>query len=116
LSNVKFAELENKLTLKHGKINIPKMTINSSLGYMIIDGTKTVDQFMDFQVQIPSSLVKRAATYSLFSKANSKKEKDENRKEDEIVYRSDNGSLAYVYVHILGHIDDFKVNMGKRKK
>jgi hypothetical protein len=115
LSNVKFAEMENKFTLKHGKITIPKMTINSSLGYMIIDGTKTVDQYMDFQVQIPSSLVKRAATYSLFNKANSNK-KDENRKEDEIIYKTENGSLAYVFVHVLGHIDDFKVNMGKRKK
>jgi hypothetical protein len=120
LKRVRFDKIENTLDVKNGTIHIPKMLINSSLGYILIDGKQSVDLDMDYQVQVPLKLVKKAITNALFKR---KKNADGTEAElnedelpaDEIVSRPKGGSGAYIYVHILGKPEDYKIRTGKRK-
>lgn len=120
LNRVRFDKIENVLDIKNGVVHIPKMLINSSLGYMLIDGRQNADMNMDYQVQVPLKMVKQAIVNTLFKRKKKADGTEEALSEDElptdeIVSRPEGGSGAYIYVHILGKPDSYKIKTGKRK-
>ncbi|HEY4207266.1 MAG TPA: AsmA-like C-terminal region-containing protein, partial [Puia sp.] len=68
LNIVRFDTLRDKLSFKDGALNIPSMNINSSLGFMEISGTQSLDTHMEYYIRIPLKLVTQVGFRMLFGK------------------------------------------------
>lgn len=112
VSKVKFDTLKNEITFDKGTIFIPKMTINSSLGFMELSGNQKMNETMDmdYEIGVPWKMIGNVAANKLFKR--NKKPTDEN--DDEIQFRQEKSK--FVYVTVKGGIDDFKVNVGRKRK
>jgi len=110
---VKFDTLQNHIDFVNGTINIPNMTINSTLGFMMISGTQDMDYNMEYYVRVPLSLVAGTGFKALFGK---NKEEVDPDQEDEIEYVDPEKKQAYVNIKIVGDAEDFKVTLGKDKR
>jgi len=87
---------------------------------MMLDGRQSVDMDMDYQVQNPLKLVRQVVVNTLFKKKKNPDgtEEDVNVDElpaDDIVARPIQGKVSYLYVHLVGSPDNFKIKPGKRK-
>lgn len=111
LTSIKFDTLQNHMDFTNGTLNIPNMTIESTLGHMDISGSQDMDDNIDYYFRIPWSLVKDAAKSKLFGT----KAKDPNA-EDEIVEVDPNKKTKYLNINVTGNIDDYKVRLKKQKK
>jgi hypothetical protein len=114
LSNVRFDTLSNTFDLKDGVLNIPRMNINSSLGFIELSGKQSLDLKMDYFIRIPLGLVTSVGFKSLFG-GKSKNEVDPDQ-EDAIVYRDDNKRIRFVNVNMKGTPDDYKISLGRDRK
>ena len=113
LQNIRFDTLQNKLDINKGKIRIPSMTIESTLGHMELSGTHDSEQNIDYYLRIPWKTVKKAAWQKLFG---SKKDTiSDTQQEDEIVEVDPNENIKYLNLKIKGRIDDYKISLGKKK-
>ncbi len=113
LTNIKFDTIQNHLDIVNGSINIPNMTIVSSLGHMQLSGTQDLDNNnIEYYLRIPWKTVKQAAKYKLF---NNKKNSGNKIEEDEIVEIDPNKKVRYLNIKLQGSIDDFNVSMKKKK-
>ncbi len=113
LTNIKFDTLKNHLDIINGRINIPNMTIESTLGHMELSGSQDLDNNIEYYLRIPWKTVKQAVKYKLFS---SKKDKGNKLEEDEIIEVDPNKRVRYLNLKLYGNVDDFKVSMKKAKK
>jgi hypothetical protein len=114
LSKVKFDTLSNKLTLKKSVLDIPKMTINSTLGFMEITGKQKIDgnMDMDYLIGVPWKMIGQVASQKLFKRR--KKESENTEEDEEIQYRQKNSK--FVYIRMVGDMNDFKVSLAKKEK
>lgn len=112
LRNVRFDTLQNRLDITKGKMTIPDMTIESTLGHMELSGTQDMEQNIEYYVRIPWKTVKRAAVYKLFG---NKKDKDSIPTDDKIIEVGPTKKIRYLNLKIHGNIDDYKVSLGKDK-
>ncbi|MCC5945935.1 MAG: AsmA family protein [Bernardetiaceae bacterium] len=118
LKNVRFGELTNVFDIKKGKIEIPRMEISSTLGYMYISGSQNFDLNMDYIIEVPFKLVKQAAWQAMFKK-NKKAAEDlqELEREEEAIQSSDpDKNAAMLSINIFGTPDNFDFKIGKGKK
>ena len=114
LRNVRFDTLQNRLAIDKGKINIPAMTIESTLGHMELSGTHDSDQNIDYYLRIPWKTVRKATWQKLFG---SKKDSVVPEEQvDEIVEVDPDRKTKFLNLKIRGTIDDYKVSLGKKKK
>lgn len=111
LSSIRFDTLQNHMDIQNGRITIPNMTIESTLGHMDISGTQSMSDSMEYFARIPWSLVKGAAKNKIFGT----KEREEED-EDEIVEIDPKKKIKYLNVRISGTLDDYKVGIGKKKQ
>jgi len=111
LTNIKFDTLQNHMDISFGKITIPTMTIESTLGHMDISGTQNMNDSIDYYARIPWSLVKGAARNKIFGA-----KENQAQSEDEIVEIDSSKKIKYLNLNISGTLDDFKVKIGKAKK
>ncbi|WP_375578673.1 AsmA-like C-terminal region-containing protein [Marivirga tractuosa] len=114
LNLVRFDTLQNEFNLENGVLEIPKMKINSSLGFMELSGTQGLDLNMDYYLRVPLSLVTQVGFQSLFAGKN--KEEVDPDQEDAIVYADDDKRIRYLNINIKGTPDDMEVNLRKDKK
>jgi hypothetical protein len=113
LNLVRFDTLQNTFSLSQGELSIPKMTINSSIGFMELSGTQSLDLQMDYYLRIPLSLVTQVGFQSLF-KGKNKEEIDPDR-EDAIIFADENKRTRYLNVNIKGTPEEYEVNLKKDK-
>ncbi|MEL6484189.1 MAG: AsmA-like C-terminal region-containing protein, partial [Bacteroidota bacterium] len=114
LRNIRFDTLQNSLAIDKGKISIPAMTIESTIGHMELSGTHDSDQNIDYYLRIPWKTVRKAAWQKLFG---SKKDSVvDPGQEDEIVEVDTNRKTKFLNLKIQGTIDDYRVSLGKKKK
>ena len=115
LHDVRFDTLTNHIDFKNGKINIPNMSINSTLGYMEIAGSQEMDDpmNMEYYVRVPLKLVAQAGWSKLFGK---KEEEVDKNQVDEIEVIDPEKNIAFINIKIIGNIDDYKVTLGKDKR
>ncbi|MBW1295008.1 AsmA family protein [Aquimarina litoralis] len=113
LQNIRFDTLQNNLDINKGKINIPAMTIESTLGHMELSGTHDSNQNIDYYVRIPWKTVRKASWQKLFG--NKKDTINTTQQEDEIVEVDPNEKIKYLNLKIKGSIDDYKISLGKKK-
>ena len=113
VNKVRFDTLKNHIDFKDGTINIPNMTINSSLGYMVISGTQDIDYNMEYYIRIPLKLIASTGFKKLFGK---NKEEVDPEQEDEIEYADNTHKQSFVNVKIIGDAEDYSVSLGKDKR
>ena len=111
VNKVQFDTLKNTLTMKNSVINIPKMTINSSLGFMEIQGTQRMDanMEMDYIIGVPWKMITQIGSQKLFGKR-----KGEEENEDEISYRQKNSK--FLYVKMTGDLENYKISLSRKPK
>ena len=111
--SVKFDTLQNHIDFTNGVINIPNMSINSTLGYIEISGTQDMDYNMEWYMRVPLKLVAGTGFKMLFGKNEDEVDPDQ---EDEIEYRAPGKKQAMVNVKIIGDEEDYEVSLGKDKR
>ncbi|WP_103071826.1 AsmA-like C-terminal region-containing protein [Aquimarina sediminis] len=114
LQNIRFDTLQNSLDIKKGRINIPSMTIESTLGHIELSGTHDSNQKIDYSIRIPWKTVRKAAWQKVFG--NKKDVAINEEQEDEIVEIDPNKKVKYLNLKVRGSIDDYKVSLGKKKE
>lgn len=113
LKNIKFDTIQNHIDIMNGRINIPNMTIESTLGHMELSGTQDLNNNIEYYIRIPWKTVKKAIRYKLFS---SKKNSGTKVEEDEIIELDPTKKVKYLNLKLHGTVDDFKVSLKKAKK
>jgi hypothetical protein len=113
LNMVRFDTLRDKLTFKDGALNIPSMNINSSLGFMEISGTQSLNTHMEYYIRIPLKMVTKVGFHMLFGK---KQEDVDPDQVDAIEYRDKDKRVRFMNLKISGTPDDYKIGLGKAKK
>lgn len=113
LRNIRFDTLQNSLNIEKGKIHIPNMTIESTLGHIELSGTHDSDQNIEYYVRVPWKTALKGGWRKLFG--GKKKTIDENQ-EDEIVEVDPKKRIRYLNLKIKGTVDDYKVSLGKKKR
>jgi hypothetical protein len=112
LNRIKFDTLENRFNLKNGQLSFPNMTINSTLGYIEVSGSQTIDMNMDYYIRVPLKLVGKAAFNKLFKQSPKEIRPDQ---EDELIIKDPNKRTRFINIRIEGKTDDYKVTLQKNK-
>jgi len=112
LMKVRFDTLRNVLSFKNGALTIPDMNINSSLGFMEVSGTQSMDMHMEYYLRIPLKLVTQAGFHKLFGK---KREEVDPNQVDAIEYRDKDKRVHFINLRISGLPDNYKIALGKAK-
>jgi hypothetical protein len=110
LSRVLFDTLHNQFQINNGTLSIPKMTINSSLGFIQISGKQDMNMNMEYYLRIPLKMVTQVGMARLFGKT-----KDTGNQDDEIQYRDESKRIRFVNIKLTGTPDDYKISLGKDK-
>ncbi len=113
LQNIRFDTLSNHLDIDKGKITIPAMNIESTLGHMELSGSHDHNQNIDYYVRIPWKAVRKASWKKIFG--NKKKDSINAQQEDEIIEVDTSKKIKYLNLKIKGNIDDYKISVGKKK-
>lgn len=109
LSRVLFDTLSNHLELNKGILSIPKMTINSTLGFVEISGKQDMNMNMEYYLRIPWQLVTQVGKTKLFDKDN------QPAGDDEIQYRDESKRVRFLNLKLTGTPDNYKISLGKDK-
>jgi hypothetical protein len=119
LNNIRFGELENTINYKNGSLTIPRMKIASTLGYIHLSGRQEHDNTLNYNVEVPLSLVKSAGWNMVRSKilgaSRRPKESDVKEIEEQIISEQSGLIQRYVTFNISGTTDKFDISLGGRK-
>jgi hypothetical protein len=111
---VRFDTLSNTLQVKNGKLIIPLMTINSTLGYLQMDGEQEMvgQGLMNYHFRIPMSLVTEVSKNALFGKKNNTNATED----DEIQYMEDDKNTRFLHLQMTGTSDKLEVKPLRKKR
>jgi hypothetical protein len=109
---IRFDTLQNTLRFTNGVLEIPTMSINSSLGYIQMSGKQSLDLNMEYYVRVPMKMVTKVGFTSLF---NRKPEEVDMTQIDEIEYVDKDKNIAFMNLKVTGTPDNFKVGLGREK-
>jgi hypothetical protein len=112
LHRVAFDTLQNSITIDKGMMTIPSMTINTSIGFLILEGSQDMNLNMNYLVSVPFKMITQAASQKLFKR---KKEEIDPEKEDDIIYHDPNKKSTFINVRITGTPDVYKVTVERKK-
>ncbi len=110
LSRVLFDTLRNQFEMKNGTLSIPKMTINSTLGFIEISGKQDMNMNMEYYLRIPLKMVTQVGMGKLFGK-----KEDTSNQDDEIQYRDESKRIRFVNLKLTGTPENYKISLGKDK-
>jgi len=113
LNRVRFDTLTNTFELKEGVLHIPRMNINSSLGFLEIAGRQSLDLDMNYEIRVPLSLVSQVGFRKLFG--NRSRNEIDPEQEDAIVFRDNNRRVRFLNITMQGRPDDFRVSLGRMR-
>ena len=102
LNNIKFNTLKNHIDVKDGKLTIPNMVIESTLGHMELSGSHDMNHNIAYFIKLPMKTVRKAAGYKLFGG----KDFSENQNTNETIIEVDSTKNKVFEFKILGTIDD----------
>jgi len=112
LSKILFDTLSNHIDLTNGVLTVPRMTINTTLGFVEFSGKQDLDGDMEYYVRIPLKLVTEIAFTKLFNK---KKEEVDPEQVDEIQYRDKSKKIPFINIKITGNSEKYKISLAKDK-
>jgi hypothetical protein len=110
LTKVRFDTLQNHMDITNGKLSIPKMTIESTLGHMEISGSQDVDGEIDYYLRVPWRVVLKATKNRIFGA----KENDPDV-EDEIIKVNTKKRTRYLNLNITGTLEEYDIKLKKDK-
>ena len=113
LSLVQFDTLQNHMDITNGIITIPNMTIESTLGHYELSGEQSLVGTLDYYIRIPWKIIRQGARYKLFG---SKKTKSGDIGDDEIIEKDPNKKTRYLNIRVKGTLDDYDIQLRKKKK
>lgn len=113
LKKVSFDTLENHIDITKGRLSIPKMIINSSLGFIELSGKQDMEFNFDYYLRIPLKLATKEALGKLLSKKPA--EIDPNQT-DEIATLDPAKKVRFINLRMKGNPDNFKITLAKDKK
>jgi hypothetical protein len=113
LNRVRFDTLSNTFDLKAGVLHIPRMNINSSLGFMEISGRQSLDLDMNYQIRIPLSLVTQVGFRALFG-GRGRNEVDPDQ-EDAIIFRDENRRVRFLNINMQGRPGNYQISLGRHR-
>lgn len=113
LRRVSFDTLQNKIHVNKGYLTIPQMTVNTSLGFLILEGTQDQSMQMNYLVRVPLRMVTQVASQKLFRR---KKEEIDPEREDDIISHDKTRRTAFINVRVTGTPDAYKVNLERNRK
>ena len=120
LNSIRFGEMENTFDFKDGTLDVPKMKIASTLGYIFLSGQQDMEERINYEVQVPLSLVQSAGWSMLRNKVaggNRKANAEDLAETDEEIISEQSGLIRrYMTFNITGTTEEFEVGMGKKKK
>ncbi len=99
------------MDINEGVINLEKMTVNLTLGFMEVSGTQYTDFNFEYRISVPWEMVTKEVASKFFKR---RKEKPNDKSEDEIQYAKKN--TKYVTIKLVGYSLDYEVKLAKRKK
>jgi hypothetical protein len=111
---IRFDTLSNTLILKNGKLSVPAMNINTSLGFIEISGSQDLQKNMEYFVRIPMKMVTEVGFQALFGKKRNPEDLDENQI-DEIERRDPKKRTRFLNLKITGTPDNYTIGLGKNK-
>ena len=113
LARIRFDTLRNEFVLRQNKVRIPRMTINSSLGYLEWWGEQDMKAGMDYYFRIPLKLVTQVAFQQLFKR---KREEVDLAQEDAIQYQDSSKTIGYVNINLTGNPDNYRISLKRDKR
>lgn len=113
LARIRFDTLRNEFVLRQNKVRIPRMTINSSLGYLEWWGEQDMKAGMDYYFRIPLKLFTQAAFQQLFKR---KREEVDLAQEDAIQYQDSSKTIGYVNINLTGNPDNYRISLKRDKR
>ncbi len=113
LSSVRFDTLQNHMDITNGVISIPNMTIESTLGHYELSGEQSMIGDLDYYIRIPWKTIKEGARYKLFG---SKKTKDGEIGDEEIIEKDPNKKTRYLNLRVKGTLEDYDIQLKKKKE
>ncbi|WP_160710945.1 AsmA-like C-terminal region-containing protein [Chitinophaga solisilvae] len=112
LRMVRFDTLRNKLTFKDGTLDIPRMQINSSLGYIEVAGNQSLDLRMNYYLRVPMKMVTQVGFQALFGR----KREDVDPDQVDAIESLDRGKKGrFMHLSISGTPEKYKIGLGKKK-
>lgn len=114
VAKIIFDTLQNHIDMKDGTLNIPKMKINTSLGFVELSGKQNLDYTYEYYIKVPWKMVTKAGASKLFGKK--KGEEVDPDQEDEIEYSDSGKKVRYVNIQITGDLEDYSIKLKKEKK
>ena len=114
LKKVRFDTLQNTFELKNNVLQIPNMTINSSLGFIELWGEQNLGgkRTMNLFIKVPLKIVTKTILQKLFK--GKRKDIDPN-KEDAIEYIDKDKKMAFVHINLLADEDDYQIKLQRDK-
>jgi hypothetical protein len=121
LHNIRFGRMENRLNFSNGKLNIPQMQLNTTIGYIKITGQQRMMDYMQYEIQVPLSLVRQAGWQMVKNKlgrSRTKTDEDHLSAAEQEIISSQTGLIkGYVtFTMTSEHGSDFDIKMGKMRK
>lgn len=110
IETVRFDTLDNKMDFLNGALDIEKMTINSTLGFLEVSGKQDTDFNFEYKISVPWKMVTKAAASKLFKRKQNKSQDLDG----EIQYAKKN--TKYVTIKLMGDSLDYKVSLARKKK
>lgn len=111
---VRFDTLQSTIHFSNNTLYIDRMQINSTLGYLEVEGKQQMDTQMDYHISVPVSLITDVGMDMLF-KGKSKEVLDPDH-EDALEYRDPTKKIMMLHLQITGTPDNYKISKAKRKK
>lgn len=119
LNNIRFGELENSFDFKNGSLTIPRMKIASTLGYIHLSGRQDVDYKLDYEIEVPLSLVKSAGWNMMKAKLaggrNGNRQKELAEVEEDIITEQKGLIKKYMTFRVTGTTEAFDVGLGRNR-
>ena len=113
LSKVLFDTLSNHIDITKGITSIPKMLINSSLGFIELSGKQDMDFNFEYYLRVPLKLITKAGMSKLLGK---KMDDIDTEKEDEITTLDPNKKVRFINIKMSGNTNNYKITLAKEKK
>jgi len=108
VKNIRFGEISNVMDFKDNRLSIPKMEISSTLGFINVSGSQSMDLNMEYYLQIPFKIVSKAVKNSLFGA------KEGNMEDQEIQYDEGNTKM-FLNVKLTGTPEKYEIELKKDK-
>ncbi|MCU0445252.1 MAG: hypothetical protein MUE85_10070 [Microscillaceae bacterium] len=116
MNDIRFGELSNTFDFKNGKISFPRMEISTNLGFIYVAGSQSLNQTMDYVVEVPVKLIRQAA-WSYFFKRRRNEANVKVDSDTEAIISSENSNFKnFISIHLSGTPENYKVRLGKGKR